>query len=170
MRFNKPAIIREWCDLFSVKKLANGFDFRLYVDGDFSCPADLSFWMDLIKSEPTVRAYGYSKSFSLFLQYDQQRTWPNNYLVNLSSGHNADTVTAAMFEALPVVRGAFKAVNVGYQVTSKHYGDKAHKKALRDAYGKNAFVCPGKCGECTPIGHACGSKRFANIDIIIAVH
>lgn len=170
MRNNKTAIVRAWCDLFSVKKLADGFDFRLYVDGDFSCAADLTFWMDLLASEPTVRAYGYSKSFALFLQYDQQRTWPQNYMVNLSSGHNADQVTAALFEALPVVRGSFVAVNVGYPVKASHYGDKEHAKALRNAYGANAFVCPGKCGECTPKGHACGSDKFRNVPIIIAVH
>ena len=36
-------------------------------------------------------------------------------------------------------------------------------------YGK-VFVCPGKCGACTPSEHACGSARFKNIPIVIGQH
>lgn len=171
MRFNKPAIVRAFCDLFKVKKLANGFDFRLYVDGDFSSVQDLEFWQSLLKTAPSVRAYGYSKSFAEFLTYAESgQTFASNYLVNLSSGHNSDDTTAQAFAALPVVRGAFKAVPLGYAVKSSDHGTKEHNKALRQAYGQKAFTCPGKCGECTPSGHACGSDKFKGIDIIIAVH
>ena len=174
MRFHPTVIGGEFEKLFDVKKLANGFDFRLYVDGDFSSVQDVSFWMELLRVNPTVNAYGYSKSFAELLKYDQQSAWPANYTVNLSSGHNADPVTAALFEALPIVRGRFSAVNVGYAVTSAMHGTKEHDANVRKVYaaqtGKKAFVCPGECGSCTPKGHACGSKRFQNVDIIIAVH
>jgi hypothetical protein len=171
MRYNKPAIVRAWAELFNVKKLSVGFDFRLYVDGDFSSVADLVFWQDLLKSAPNVRAYGYSKSFALFLAYAESgKSFASNYMVNLSSGHNADNDTESKFAALPVVRGAFKAVSVGYNVTSSMHGTKEHNASLRNAYGQKAFTCPGKCGECTPSGHACGSRKFQNVDIIIAVH
>lgn len=174
MRFYPTVIGGEFEKLFKVKKLANGFDFRLYVDGDFSSLHDVALWMNIIRNHPTVNAYGYSKSFALLLRYDNEGQWPTNYTVNLSSGHNADPVTAALFEALPIVRGRFSAVNVGYAVTSAMHGTKEHDAKVREVYaaqtGKKAFVCPGECGSCTPKGHACGSKRFQNVDIIIAVH
>lgn len=171
MRFNRPAIVRAFCDLQTVKKLADGFDFRLYVDGDFASVSDLEFWQSLLKTAPNVRAYGYSKSFHEFVAYAKScKSFAPNYVVNLSSGHNADDMLANEFAALPVVRGAFKAVSVGHKVKSTDHGTKEHNKALRAAYGQKAFTCPGKCGDCTPSGHACGSVKFKNIDIIIAVH
>lgn len=176
MRFHSDAIVNAFVELTYIKKFAGGFDFRLYVDGDFSCVRDVAFWMGLLRQFPTVNAYGYSKSFAELLKYDAMAdsNWPTNYVVNLSSGHNADPVTEALFEALPIVRGKFSAVNVGYAVTSAMHGTKEHDANVRKAYaaqtGKKAFVCPGECGSCTPKGHACGSKRFQNVDIIIAVH
>lgn len=171
MRFNRPAIVRAFCDLQRVKKLQSGFDFRLYVDGDFASVSDLEFWQSLLKTTPNVRAYGYSKSFSEFVMYAKSGgTFAPNYMVNLSSGHNANQSLADQFAALPVVRGAFKAVSIGHKVKSTDHGKPEHNKALRAAYGQKAFTCPGQCGTCTPSGHACGSAKFKNVDIIIAVH
>lgn len=171
MRFNRPAIVRAFCDLQRVKKLAGGYDLRLYVDGDFASVSDLDFWQSLLKTAPNVRAYGYSKSFAEFVTYAKSgKSFAPNYMVNLSSGHNADNVLADEFASLPVVRGAFKAVSIGHKVKSSDHGTKEHNKALRAAYGQKAFTCPGQCGTCTPQGHACGSAKFKNVDIIIAVH
>ncbi len=47
-------------------KLKPNHDFRLYVDGDFDSLETMKFWMDLLKSRPDIRAYGYSKSWELF--------------------------------------------------------------------------------------------------------
>ena len=170
MRFSMPTIAAEFALLSQAKKFTDGFDFRLYVDGDFSSQADLEFWMALIEATPKVRAYGYSKSFGLFLEYDRLNTFPKNYMVNLSSGHNSDAVTAALFSALPVVRGSFKAVAVAGLGKHIDHASKEHQKTLRAAYKSKAFTCPGDCGNCTPTGHACGSEKFRNVDIIIAVH
>lgn len=143
-------------------------DFRLYVDGDFNDAATLDYWMKTLVARPWLRCYGYSKSFSLLLDYAGQ--WPDNYLVNLSGGHNADSVTLARVRELPIVRGEFLAVSIGRKVKSSDHGTRETNKALRDAFGRKAFTCPGKCGDCTPRGHACGSRRFAGIPVIIAVH
>lgn len=171
MRFNRPAIVRAFCDLQRVKKLAGGYDLRLYVDGDFASVSDLEFWQSLLKTAPAVRAYGYSKSFHEFVAYAKSgKAFAPNYMVNLSSGHNADDMTADKFASLPVVRGAFKAVSIGHKVKSSDHGKPEHNRVLRAAYGQKAFTCPGQCGICTPSGHACGSAKFKNVDIIIAVH
>jgi hypothetical protein len=165
MRFNKPAILRDYLTI------ADNATFRLYVDGDFSSASDLEFWQDVLQTRPDVKAYGYSKSFALFLSHAASgKRFASNYLVNLSGGHNSTPDTANAFASLPVVRGSFEAVSIGRKVKSSEHGLKATNSALRNAYQKKAFTCPGKCGECTPKGHACGLPSFKGINIIIAVH
>jgi hypothetical protein len=120
---------------------------------------------------PRVDFYGYSKSFRVLLDADARGiTMPGNYLLNLSGGHNADADTLAAIRLLPYVRGDFKAVPIGRKVRNADHGTRETNSALRAAYGAKAFPCPGKCGSCTPKGHACGSAAFKGVDIIIAVH
>ena len=150
-------------------------DFRLYVDGDFRSVEDINFWMSLISSNPKLATYGYSKSFREFLDYDNAldrrgATWPTNYVLNVSSGHRHTPGIVRAIEALPITRGRFIAVAMPKRARSTDHGDRDHQKELRDHYGKAAFTCPGSCGTCTPSGHACGSKRFNDVDIIIAAH
>ena len=154
----------------SLRKGRDRVDFRLYVDGDFGSVADVRFWMDALRNRPWLAAYGYSKSFVELCAYELVGTWPANYKLNLSSGHRHGTGMVASVETLPIARGHFKAVSIGRKVKSTDHGDRGHQRELRKAYGSKAFTCPGKCGTCTPTGHACGSERFKNIDIIIAVH
>jgi hypothetical protein len=142
--------------------------FRLYVDGDFGSVADVAYWMDALTVRPWVRAYGYSKSWSELLAYNGP--WPSNYRLNLSSDSVHDGATRARVARLPIARGDFVTVPMPYAVTSSMHGERAHQARLRTTYGRTAFTCPGKCGTCTPHGHACGSERFRAIPIIIAVH
>ena len=146
-------------------------DFRLYVDGDFGSVADVGFWMEALRDRPGLSAYGYSKSWKELLQFHNQGgDWPDNYRLNLSSGSvHADAIRRAV-GALPITRGQFVAVEIGRKVRSSDHGNREHQAELRAAYGRKAFTCPGKCGECTPKGHACGSDRFRGVDIIIATH
>lgn len=172
-RFAPNALRDALADKLAEPKFKNmpRIDFRLYVDGDFDSISTLNFWMDTIRQQPKLSAYGYSKSFALFIEANNAGMyWPINYMVNLSSGHNSDDATEQQFAALPVVRGKFVAVSIGHKVKSSEHGTKENNNKLRHAYGKKAFTCPGKCGECTPKGHACGSERFKGVDIIIAVH
>lgn len=149
-----------------------GVDFRLYVDGDFSSLADVDFWMTVIRSRPWLRAYGYSKAFRELLSFDatQGALWPANYMLNMSSGHRHGPGIVRAMRALPIVRGDFVAVPMAQLPRHVDHGNREHQAALRAAHGSKAFTCPGKCGSCTPTGHACGAERFRGVTIIIAAH
>jgi len=160
-------------------KLKPDHDFRLYVDGDFDSLETMKFWMDLLKTRPDIRAYGYSKSWKLFIEYDQLYTFPDNYQLNLSSGsiYQNNKTILDQISKLPVYRGEFIALPSNEKmpnILEDRPSFTAWAKELRQRaklYGiKKAFVCPGKCGNCTPSGHACGSKRFKNVPIIIGIH
>jgi len=169
MLHNRYAISREFDH--TVAKRPEGFDFRLYVDGDFSSVGDLDFWMRHIKAAPNVRAYGYSKSFAILLGYDAAgHEWPTNYQLNLSSGHNASPEMLQYVKALPIVRGEFIAVSIGKKVKSSDHGKPETNLALRKAFTLKAFTCPGACGSCTGAGHACGMSKLKGLPIIIAMH
>jgi hypothetical protein len=149
----------------------DGFDFRLYVDGDFSSVADVSFWMHHLNLRPQVRAYGYSKSFAQLLAHDATGAhWPENYLLNISSGHNATPEVVAQVRALPITRGDFVAVSIGRVVKSSEHGTPEVNRALRAAFQGKAFPCPGTCGTCTGKGHACGLQQLRGVPVVIAIH
>lgn len=169
MRFAPNAI----ADAFSLISAKNpdGFDFRLYVDGDFSSGADVAFWMDTLKDNPKARAYGYSKSFAALLGFDVVGTWPTNYQLNISGGHNASTAMVDYVKALPITRGEFIAVSIGKKVKSTDHGTKETNALLRAAFpDQKIFPCPGTCGTCTGAGHACGLPQMKNRVIAIAMH
>lgn len=170
MRFNKAAIM----DSFA--SLPDNVTFRLYVDGDYSSVSDVSFWQSLLITRPSIKAYGYSKSFQALIDFKNNGgQFATNYLLNISGGSNASEKTLAQANALPVTRAAFAAVNIGRKVKSVEHGTPATNKALRTAYKAagntdKPFTCAGKCNACTPKGHACGLPSFKGINIIIAVH
>jgi hypothetical protein len=169
MRFNSEAIVSRFAWLAGTNP--EGFDFRLYVDGDFSSQSDVAFWMTLLQAAPTVKAYGYSKSFALLLDYvNNGGVVPDNYRLNISSGHNADDATVSAMRQMPFVRGDFVAVSIGRKIKASDYGTKPVNDALRTKFDAKIFPCPGKCGSCTSIGHACGSDVFKGRVIAIAVH
>ncbi len=161
-------------------KLKPDHDFRLYVDGDFDSLETMRFWFDLLKSRPDIRSYGYSKSWKLFIEYDQLGyTFPDNYQLNLSSGsiYQNNKTILNQISKLSIYRGEFIALPSDEKmpnILEDRPSFTAWAKQLRQRaklYGiKKAWVCPGKCGNCTPTGHACGSKRFKNVPIIIGIH
>jgi hypothetical protein len=150
------------------KPKAGAIDFRLYVDGDFTGVADIQFWMEALTARPWLLTYGYSKSWQSFLDY--KGIVPSNYKLNLSSGSKYDDSVKDKLKAFDYVRGEFIAVSVGHKVATQDHAKRDHQATLRQVYAKKAYTCTGKCGDCTPVGHACGSDRFKGIDIIIAVH
>jgi len=170
MRFNRYAISAAFDSLADSRP--DGFDFRLYVDGDFSSVGDLHFWMTHIKLQPTVRAYGYSKSFALLLGYDTAgHEWPKNYMLNISSGHNASAALVEHVKSLPITRGEFIAVSIGQKVTASQHGTPEINAKLRAAMPEiKIFPCPGSCGTCTGAGHACGLPQMKFKTIAIAMH
>jgi len=169
MRFAPNAIADDF-SLIAANR-PNGFDFRLYVDGDFSSGGDVAFWMQLLKDTPNARAYGYSKSFAALLGYNVIGTWPTNYQLNISGGHNASQAMIDYVKALPITRGEFVAVSIGKKVKSTDHGTIATNAALRAAFpDQKIFPCPGTCGTCTGKGHACGMPQMKNRVIAIAMH
>ena len=146
---------------------------RLYVDGDFATVAQVAFWMSLFNGRPDLSVYGYSKSWRQLLAYDAVGgKWPDNYCLNLSNGGNAENLRPAVAK-LPIVRGDFLAVDIDKRLAGK-YGSKEYKAAVRQAAAQagisRPFVCPGKCGECTPKGHLCGRPAAAGVNVVIGVH
>jgi hypothetical protein len=163
MRFNTLAIV----EAFSA--IPDDSDFRLYVDGDFSSSHDVEFWFDLLKTRPSIKAYGYSKSFAEILSYWGK--YPSNYALNISSGHNSTADIVERVKALPITRGEFRAVSVGFKVKSSDHGSPKVNQALRLLTQEKIFACPGKCGSCTGKGHACGMlSQLKGKVIAIAVH
>ena len=161
MRFNKTIISD------ALAKIPGTYDFRLYVDGDFANMDDLMFWMTVIKNTPQCNAYGYSKSFVLFLAYSINNVFPTNYILNISSGHNASPAIVEYVKALPITRGEFIAVNIGFKPI---HGSKTTNDALRSKFNEKIFPCPGQCGSCTGSGHACGMPAMKHRIIAIAIH
>ncbi len=149
---------------------------RLYVDGDFDSLRTLTFWMLVLHERPDLTVYGYSKSWNLFVMFDRMWAkkigWPKNYLLNLSNGSKYERLRAKM-ERLPVVRGNFIALPIERRLAGK-YGQPEYKQAVRqaakDAGLERVFVCPGKCGECTKVGHLCGMESARGVDVVIGVH
>jgi hypothetical protein len=159
-------------DLLSIKAAFNaipdGADFRLYVDGDFSNSNDVSFWFNLLNTRPNIKAYGYSKSFNLILNYKGK--YPANYKLNISSDHNSNEDTIAKVKRLSITRGEFITVSIGRKIKSALFGTKPVNDAIRLNYPKKVFPCPGKCGSCTGKGHACGMDAMTGVIIAIPVH
>ena len=170
----------KWTEKPSFSKLER-IDFRLYVDGDFADTDQVVFWMETLKKLPQVKAYGYSKSIPLFLYLLKKGyTFPTNYLLNESSGGKFDKLWREL-ESNPKapVRGRFLAVKLDGK-RSSHNRTQRDRVDIKNALGsvseykkkngRSYFICGGKCGECTSIGHACGIPQFKNIDIIIPIH
>jgi hypothetical protein len=125
--------------------------------------------MGTLRRLPNIDAYGYSKSFAELLAYDGLifRDWPTNYMLNISSGHNADAATVERVMALPITRGTFSAVKVDHK---PEHGSARTNAAIRKASASKVFPCPGKCGSCTGKGHACGLPQMKGVSIVIAIH
>ena len=138
---------------------------RLYVDGDIDTMDTLKFWMKAISKRPDLKVYGYSKSWQLFLDFDGE--FPPNYLLNISSGSIYGKRERARMLRLSVVRGSFDMVPIPKALGGK-YQEPAYKAAVREQ--AQGFLCPGRCGKCTKSDHACGSRRFDGVPILIGIH
>jgi len=158
-----------------------GRTLRLYVDGDFANLAILRFWLDLCKTRPDLSIYGYSKSWKLFIELDRSGyAWPENYLLNVSSGSRYGDKLKGKVLQLDCTRGEFVAVPVARKhITSKAYQDKGNAGSkeyrkevadnLRKAGHEKVFACPGACGNCLK-KHGCGWDRLKGVTIAIGIH
>ena len=158
-------IEHEWMNL------PEGITVRLYVDGDIHDIRTLAFWFRMLGQRPDIQAYGYSKSWDLFLEWHNMgRSFPRNYKLNLSSGSIYDEGKREKMLELPCTRGDFLAVPIDSVASKAGHRTRAYKKAVRNAVGKRVFVCPGVCDTCTPKGLACGLDSFKKIPIAIGLH
>lgn len=157
--------------------LPHGATVRLYVDGDFYSLECFAFWMRLCFARPDLRVYGYSKSWGVIREYNLGgNQFPTNYFLNLSSGGSGGDSLREIVSRYPITRGEFIAVK-----TAKDHG-KAYQSARNPGFleysrdvranapSPRTFVCRGKCGDCTPRGHACGLDSFRGIPIAIGMH
>ena len=113
LRFKPQLIVSALDSLMAKKKFAKGFTLRLYVDGDFSSVSDFALWQGILSERPTIKAYGYSKSFAEIMAYaNSGASFASNYVLNVSGGHNHNADTVKDIEALPITRGSFVAVPI----------------------------------------------------------
>ena len=158
-------------------KLPVSATLRLYVDGDIDSGETLRFWFGLLRERGDIQAYGYSKSWHVFLKYHADHgaaSFPTNYRLNLSSGSRYGDDVAKRMQALPCVRGAFVAVPSPVKQLKngsnwRQYAASVRASAKTLGHGR-VFVCPGKCGTCTASGHACGLGSFNGVKIAIGIH
>jgi len=169
------------------EKIPDGSTLRLYVDGDFENVNQVAYWFYMLDTvNPTINAYGYSKSWDEIMEYfkpygiyNSVKEGPKNYRLNLSGGGNSRTVTIDDMKKLAIVRGEFLAVRINPELMAKtRFSLPEYHAAVRQAgkelTGKPIFSCPGKCGEnCSIKGqHACGNT-FApanGMTIAIGIH
>lgn len=144
-------------------------DFRLYVDGDFKNVETMKNWFNLLNNISRISAYGYSKSLNIFKNYlDLGNKVPGNYVLNASQGGKFDSMFNS-FKKYSFYRSTFSAYDFGKKVKTKDL-TKDQRKEIRSNF-PGAFICPGLCGSCTSIGHACGNNTtFKNVPIVIPAH
>ena len=171
---------------FDLVRIANEFQklkkvdtVRLYVDGDFDSLRTVSFWFDLIKINPTIQFYGYSKSWDILASFPGE--YPANYTLNLSSGGKPQTASVDDMLRLPITRGRYIATKVDESlVTPNRYSNPEYHSAVRESAKASGhakpFSCPGECGSCVKGSdgkniHACGDKgRFSLVVIANGIH
>jgi len=63
---------------------------RIHDSGDFYNEEYLTKWLSIIRANPTVQFYTYTKMVSLFKQYDAEGLIPSNFIVIYSYGGTED--------------------------------------------------------------------------------
>lgn len=170
---HNPEVIRAELDRILSLPSYSGrrVDLRLYVDGDFPNLDIMAEWFNTLENRPRIAAYGYSKSLPLFIEYESNGgKVPGNYALNGSSGGRFDDI-AALLQNRPYFRGTYEGFNLGHKVKPGNMTS-AEKREIRKMAGAGkVFICPGPCGSCTSIGHACGNlDTFKDTRIITPIH
>lgn len=162
------------------QRIKQGRTLRLYVDGDIANGTELRMWFRLLESRSDIQAYGYSKSWEVFLDYERSGgAFPSNYALNISSGSIYGAEMRERMLTLPITRGEFIAVRTAGHYsrdTLTRFADKAYHADVRaaarvDSGNPRVFSCTGRCGSCAKSTHACGDlERFKLVTIAIGIH
>ena len=97
--------------------------------------------------------------------------FPNNYKFNISSGSKYEYLkNDKTILNNKSYRGNFISFDLNGKRIKTTKRTKEQNKTIRQAFDNKVFICPGICNTCTSVGHACGSEKFNNIDIVIPIH
>ena len=129
--------------------------------------------MVVLKKYQFIKAYGYTKSLHLIKELTLMNfDFPDNYKFNLSSGSRYDYLKHdKVILNNPCYRGKFISFNFeGKKISTTKLNNDDKRKIHQKFKNRSIFICPGVCNTCTLSGHACGSDKFKNVDIVIPIH
>lgn len=122
---------------------------RLFVDGDFRDQRRVRAWMDACKylydqSNGNIVVYGYSKSWDQFLSLARKGyQWPQNYVLNISSGSRHGPQKEAAMMRLPISRGRFVAVPVLERLVLRALGQQKGRRTFMAFQRQTAQINKG---------------------------
>ena len=156
--------------------LPYGSRFRLYCDGDFDSVETVMYWMSLIGRRKDLDTFCYSKSWLELLAADElmKGQWPDNFVLNESSGSMHGEDVAKQIRKLPIYRGPFSYVKVSNHGLERYdkmeYKREVISVARSEGLKGKLFCCPGKCGKCTSEGPLCALPEMKGIHVVIGGH
>jgi hypothetical protein len=112
-RFYQPVIV----EVFDTLKTEKRKWIRLYVDGDFDSVETINFWVEAIRTRKELSAYCYTKSWDQFIEYQDilaqnGEAWPDNFVVNLSTGSIHGEAKYNQMLAMKCARGPFIPITI----------------------------------------------------------
>lgn len=146
-------------------QLPQGATFRVNNDEDFRTTGILKFWMRLFNKRPDITVFCYTKSLKIHLDFFKKgNVFPDNYVVNVSTGGKYPALEDEAVKILPCVRGKYIGVDNLKGRTRQDYAN-----AIKKATNPRTFPCPGNCWKCTGSGPVCANKD-RKFDVAIRLH
>lgn len=132
-------------------EMGNNRLFRIHGNGEFHSMENLEFWIDIVKANPQVKFYTYTKSYELLEEYLQAgNKLPKNLVLNVSM---VEGQQAELEEKYPALMQNNKFVII------------LEKEKAQD---KKATICGGACLRCEK---GCHTKlRTENKYIYVIIH
>ena len=162
----------------AIKGIPHGSTVRLFTDGDYPNLDCLKFFIEIIRDNPQLTFYSYTKSFIYFYQLRRSGVkFPPNYWFNASDGSKFPQWIEKL-KPIPTFRGEFIALPTPTPIPNRDIDPIAWKRGAdqlrsvaRDRGLGSVFICPGDCRYCLPNGEiACASPKFKDIPIVIRIH
>lgn len=129
---------------------------RLHVEGDFFSNDYLTFWLDIIKKNPKIKFYCYTKNFKLFKEFlEGGKKLPKNLYINISL--NSEILgNVSLINEIKAIQ-ALTSVNffIAYNESNKHLIE----DSLKLFELKRIKHCSGKCILCK----SCYKSSYNNL-------